>query len=189
YSPADQDWVRDVLLARLEQAGLKVRIDHRDFTLGVARLVNVEDAVRNSRKILLVLSPNATSSKWAHFDALLAQTADPDGRQPRVLPLLLEPCDLPERLAILTPADFTNPANRNQQMVRLLRALGRKKRVFICYKRNVEPDEPLAIELYKRLTQAGHEVFIDQTLQIGVEWAKEIERQIESCDFFIVFVS
>jgi AAA-like domain/TIR domain len=189
YSPTDQDWVCDELLPRLEQADLKVIIDHRDFALGVARLVNVEEAVRNSRKILLVLSPNATSNKWAHFEALLAQTADPDGHQPRVLPLLLEPCDLPERLAMLTPADFTNPANRDKQMVRLLRTLGAKHRVFISYRHGAEPDEALAKQLAAQIAKAGHNVFIDQMMQIGVEWATDIQRQIEASDFVIVLLS
>jgi hypothetical protein len=189
YSSADQVWVRDELLVRLEHAGLKVIIDHRDFTLGVARLVNIEEAVRRSRKVLLVFSRNATESKWAHFEALLAQTADPAGAHPRVLPVILEPCDLPPRLAMLTSADFTNPATRTKQLVRLLRSLGGKYRILVSYEHGVEPDEGLAKQLVTRLTKAGHNVFIDQMMRIGVDWASEIQRQIEASDFIVVLIS
>ncbi|MBN1580983.1 MAG: AAA-like domain-containing protein [Anaerolineae bacterium] len=64
-----------------------------------------------------------------------------------------------------------------------------KARVFISYKRHVTPDEPLAVRLRQALEQAGHIVFIDQKLEIGVNWAQELERQIKDCDFMIVLLS
>ena len=57
-------------------------------------------------------------------------------------------------------------------MTRLLQALGTRARIFISYKRNTEPDEPVAKLLYAALLQAGHRVVIDQTMKIGVEWAR-----------------
>ncbi len=63
------------------------------------------------------------------------------------------------------------------------------RRVFISYKRNVEPDAPLAQHLFETLTGAGHQVFIDQTMKVGVAWAEEIRRQIEGCDFLLVLLS
>ena len=41
HSPADQDWVEDWLLPRLEAAGLDVAIPSRDFDIGVPDLVNL----------------------------------------------------------------------------------------------------------------------------------------------------
>src|SRR5438105_5001298 len=87
YSSADREWVQSVLLLQLEQAGLRVIIDHRDFALGLSRMINTEQAVQQSRKILLVLTRDSLSHKRAHFEALLAQTVDLDGGQSRVLPL------------------------------------------------------------------------------------------------------
>jgi hypothetical protein len=62
-------------------------------------------------------------------------------------------------------------------------------RVFISYKRNTQVDEPLARRLYRAFQQAGHRPFIDQTIPVGVEWAREIERQIEQADFMVVLLS
>ena len=62
-------------------------------------------------------------------------------------------------------------------------------RTFISYKRNVAPDEPLALQLHRVLSERGHAAFIDQAMRVGVEWAKEIQHQVESADFFTVLLS
>ena len=64
---------------------------------------------------------------------------------------------------------------------REMKELGVMK-VFISYKRNAEPDEPLALYLYRFLKHQGHNVFIDQTIEIGAEWGREIQAQIETSD-------
>jgi len=61
--------------------------------------------------------------------------------------------------------------------------------VFISYKRNVEPDSALAIRVFESLQEKGHAVFIDRTLRVGQEWAKEIEEKLRSSDFLIVFLT
>ena len=62
-------------------------------------------------------------------------------------------------------------------------------KIFISYKRNVEPDHSLAGRVSDALTQQGHEVFIDRTLTVGQEWAKEIETRVRGCDYLIVFLT
>lgn len=61
--------------------------------------------------------------------------------------------------------------------------------IFISYKRNVHPDEALALYLRRFLSEAGHAVFIDQAMTIGVEWATEIKRLIAESDCLIVLLS
>jgi hypothetical protein len=61
-------------------------------------------------------------------------------------------------------------------------------RVFISYKRDVEPDESLALQVYNALSQ-HHEVFIDQRLLIGMDWVKWIEQKITESDFLIVLLT
>lgn len=45
------------------------------------------------------------------------------------------------------------------------------------------------MRLRTALEQAGHQVFIDQSLPIGVTWAQEINRQIAASDFMMVRLS
>jgi hypothetical protein len=63
-----------------------------------------------------------------------------------------------------------------------------KKKIFISYKRNVEPDEPVAISVYNKLRQ-NYDVFIDQTMLVGAKWAKQIESQLRKTDYLITFIS
>ncbi|MUG92060.1 TIR domain-containing protein [Scytonema sp. UIC 10036] len=63
-----------------------------------------------------------------------------------------------------------------------------RKHIFISYKRNADPDEAVAIELYHSLSQ-HHEVFIDQRMMVGTRWAECIEKQLRQSDFLIVFLS
>ncbi len=63
-----------------------------------------------------------------------------------------------------------------------------RQRIFISYKRDVEPDQPVALEIFQALSQQ-HEVFIDQTMLVGTRWAERIEAEIRQADFLIVFLS
>ncbi len=62
-------------------------------------------------------------------------------------------------------------------------------RLFICYKRNVQPDEQIALQLHQTLTGLGHHVFIDQTLRTGDDWLQTIDTEIKQSDFLIVLLS
>ncbi|WP_300452625.1 AAA-like domain-containing protein [Accumulibacter sp.] len=62
--------------------------------------------------------------------------------------------------------------------------------IFISYKRGTELDEPLAGELYRRLSAAGHQVFRDQdSLIVGQPWARAIQAHLESCDYLVLLLS
>lgn len=62
-------------------------------------------------------------------------------------------------------------------------------RVALLYKRNAQPDEAILKLLETQLLANGCSVFIDRHLKVGVEWAKEIERQIRSADAVIPLLS
>jgi len=62
-------------------------------------------------------------------------------------------------------------------------------RVALLYKRNAQPDEQVLQFLESQLLASGYTVFIDRHLTIGVEWAREIERQVRSADAVIPLLS
>src|SRR3972149_3748131 len=70
YSHADKTWVRGELLTRLEASGLRVCIDYRDFRPGAPSVKEMERAVVNSRKTLLILTLDYVASDWTDFEAL-----------------------------------------------------------------------------------------------------------------------
>ncbi|RQW78751.1 MAG: TIR domain-containing protein, partial [Geobacter sp.] len=124
YSHADEAWVEGTLLPRLEGAGLRVCIDFRDFLPGKAALFNMQDAARDSRFTLLVLTPDWVKSEWTLFESLLSRTKDPAGLQRCTIPLLLQACDLPDFIAMITWVDFTRGDRLEIAWRQLLTGLG-----------------------------------------------------------------
>ena len=91
YNHADEKWVVDTLLPALENAGLNICIDFRDFEAGKPALFNMQDAADNlCRQTVLVLTQNWNKGEWTHFEAIIAGTSDPSGFQRKIIPLLCE---------------------------------------------------------------------------------------------------
>ncbi|MBI4671941.1 MAG: toll/interleukin-1 receptor domain-containing protein [Chloroflexi bacterium] len=124
YNHRNSDWVRELLVPTLEAANVKLWLDVRNFEPGAPILTEIERAVLNSRKTLIVLTPAYLTGEWTEFENILSQSLDPAARQRRVLPLLLEPCEIPLRLCTLIYLDFTERARYETEFRRLLQALG-----------------------------------------------------------------
>jgi TIR domain len=123
YSHADAAWVRDELLPSLERAQLRVIID-TEFAIGRKIDDNIADAINNSCRTLVVLTPAWVDSDWTAFELALAGLRDPASRDSSIVPILLADCEVPPRLRLLTYGDFRIPADRPHNMKRLLKALG-----------------------------------------------------------------
>jgi len=125
YSHKDEEWVVNTLLPALENAGLSVCIDYRDFDAGKPSIVNMEDAVDESRHTVLVLTPNWTGSEWTDFEAVLTQTDDPVGRRQKMIPIMLEKCTPPKRVRSFTYVDFMRSDRLDNAWKQLFKALGK----------------------------------------------------------------
>ncbi|MBI3957481.1 MAG: toll/interleukin-1 receptor domain-containing protein, partial [Chloroflexi bacterium] len=123
YSQQDADWVLDWLLPRLKQAGLVVATAEETFRAGVPVLAEVERSISESRKILAVLSQAYVAEGATEFEGLLVQHKDPAARLRRLIPLRLEECDPPGRIALLQSVDFTDPARHEEQLRRVIAAV------------------------------------------------------------------
>ena len=77
YSHKDKEWVRNWLVPKLEAEGIPTHIDYRDFEIGVASVINMERAVEQCAKTLLVLTPHWVESEWTQFEGIMVQTQDP----------------------------------------------------------------------------------------------------------------
>jgi hypothetical protein len=64
-----------------------------------------------------------------------------------------------------------------------------RARIFVSYKRDTEPDEPIALQVHDAL-EKDHNVFIDQRdIRVGMNWAERIEHELRQSDFLITFLS
>lgn len=123
YSHQDRGWVADVLVRKLEAGGVNVLLDEDDFEPGAAAVENMANAVKRSRKTLIVLTPEWVESQWTHFEALLATQRDPSGRERRVIPIMRKQCQPPEWVGYRSWLDFADDTRFDQQVNRLIRAL------------------------------------------------------------------
>src|ERR1044071_4912424 len=62
-------------------------------------------------------------------------------------------------------------------------------RVVLLYKRYMPLDEQVTRMLETQLGGRGFQVFTDRHLNVGVEWAKEIEAKIKNDDAVIPIIS
>lgn len=123
YGYEDREWVRGWLLPRLEAEKLKTCVDFRDFQPGQPRVREIERATRESRRMVLVLTPEYATDEWAKFEAVLGQTLDPSAERRRLVPLVLKPYALPPRLRQLVHLDFTHEGYTDDEFTRLVKAL------------------------------------------------------------------
>jgi tetratricopeptide (TPR) repeat protein len=143
YSSKNADWVKNWLVPKIESQGVPAHVDYRDFEIGVPSLINMERAVEQCAKTILVFTPDWVNSEWAQFESLMLQTEDPIGLRKRTLPLMLTECMLPPRLKIFTYADFKNKNDWEAQLERLISQI---KKDFAAPAPIPPPHPPLPVE-------------------------------------------
>ncbi|MCB2263891.1 MAG: toll/interleukin-1 receptor domain-containing protein [Candidatus Thiosymbion ectosymbiont of Robbea hypermnestra] len=87
YSHQDEPWVSE-FAAALRAGGVKVWFDAEDLALGERWQDRLQEALRESRALVIVLSPNSIRSPWMFFE-LGAAVAD----NKKIIPVLLDDMD------------------------------------------------------------------------------------------------
>lgn len=64
-----------------------------------------------------------------------------------------------------------------------------KRKVALIYRRHVEPDDQVVRLLESRLGEAGHTVFVDHRVTVGLGWAAKIEQEVKTADAVIPLIS
>lgn len=186
YSHRNQKWVRGWLVPQLKDAGLRVCIDHESFEPGAPSITEMERAVLQSRKTVLVLTPEYLQSAWAEFENILVQTIDPAAHQRRLIPILLIHCELPLRIGALTHLSFTQAEAQGEKLRQLLAAVRRRLRSghtpetakgtalsFEVPTGAMSPDSLFYIErecdgvMQQQMTHAGSTTLVEGARQMG----------------------
>jgi hypothetical protein len=98
------------LLRRLEECGFRAAIDERDFRPNEHFLSEMERCIKQSRYVLCVITPRYVASDHCVEEAVLSKTLDLSERTRRIIPLILEPVELPVWLHQLVGINFTEDA-------------------------------------------------------------------------------
>lgn len=121
YSRQDSDFVIH-LAQSLREAGAKVWLDQLDIQPGSRWDKSIEQALFKSNTLLIILSKASVESPNVMDEVSFALEENK-----RVVPILLEDCDIPFRLRRLQFADFTG--NRNRALNTLIASLGLEDKV------------------------------------------------------------
>jgi hypothetical protein len=118
--------VWDTLLPRLEQAGLRIAVSGDVDIPGVARLINMENGITQSKRTIIVLSETYLADNMAKFENALVQTMGVEEDSVRIVPIKFTPIDsnlLPRRLGQLEIINLAHPRRPQAQFDRLVKEL------------------------------------------------------------------
>ena len=120
HSSADKPFVRD-LAVELRSHGLDVWYDDWEIAVGDSIIDKIFEGLRASDTLVVVLSPVSVASRWVKEELNTVVMRRVSENDIRILPVLLETCDIPLPLRHIRYADFRQ--NKNDGFALLLDSL------------------------------------------------------------------
>jgi len=105
YMGQDKPWA-EWIAAQLDAAGYTFFFQAWDFRPGSNFVVEMDNAMRQADRTLLVLSSSSLASGFALSEWAVAFRQDPTGSEKRLLPVRVEPCALDGLLAQVSYLDL-----------------------------------------------------------------------------------
>ncbi|HEX8131606.1 MAG TPA: TIR domain-containing protein, partial [Pyrinomonadaceae bacterium] len=124
HNHKDQEWTAR-LAERLEQEdwqGRKIRVFFSpwDIIPGQSIPLEIERALPKSRKVGLIMSPEAIDSAWVELERLVTTHIAVTAREARLIPLLRRACEIPALVQHLLYINFTEDDQFEESYQRLL---------------------------------------------------------------------
>jgi hypothetical protein len=106
HASSDKGWVR-MVNDDLKHLGVKCWLDENKIKVGDSIVSTISSGLASSKTMIAFLSPSSVKSIWARkeWESFLARQLS--GSDIKILPVVLEKCDVPANLADLKYADFT----------------------------------------------------------------------------------
>lgn len=124
---ADEDWVAK-LAERLEGEdwrGRKLRVFFSPWDIRPGQSIpkEIESALPKSRKVGLILSPEAMDSAWVELERLVTTYIALSAREERLLPLYRRTCEIPPLLLPILYIDFSDDSRFEESYQNLVAAI------------------------------------------------------------------
>ncbi|QDS88708.1 TIR domain protein [Rosistilla ulvae] len=108
----------------LRAFGTKVWIDEAEIRVGDSLIQKISEGIDNVDFLIVLLSQASCKSAWVEKEVNIALTQEIVGRRVKVLPCLLDDCNIPTFLTDKRYADFRDAANYLSQRDELALAMG-----------------------------------------------------------------
>jgi hypothetical protein len=119
HNHADREFVRQ-LGRDLADTGIRVWIDEAEIKFGESLIWKIATALTKVDYVLAVISINSISSNWVQKELEIAISQEITQGRFKVIPLLLDNCDIPAFLCEKLYADFRNSAEYPQILRKLV---------------------------------------------------------------------
>ena len=122
----DSTWVWNILVPKLEDAGLKIAVSGDTDIAGVAKVVNIERGLKLSRRTLVVLSALYLANTMGEFENVMIQTISIQEGTARLVIIEKDAVDLPNlpyRLQQLTAVKLNHPHRAEREFQKLIQQL------------------------------------------------------------------
>jgi hypothetical protein len=121
---------RDKMVAQrisegIRALGLEVFFDQWSIGPSESIVEKISNALSKHDTIAVLLSPNSINSKWVRKELNSALVAQLNGHDVRVLPLLVEACEIPDVLADIRYIDFS--VNFEDGFIELIRYVKQRR--------------------------------------------------------------
>ena len=121
HSTHDEEFASELVCA-LEIRNKMIWFAPHRIHLGDVIHIKVEQGLAVSRHLIILLSRRYLDSEWCRMEWACCQFNDPANRKRKIIPVLLEPCDLPMRLHSLKNCDLSEgmTPDRVEEIARMI---------------------------------------------------------------------
>src|SRR6185369_12274806 len=110
HNHKDKPFVRQLAL-ELKKRGVKVWLDEAEIKVGDSLIMKIQEGLDEMEYVGAILSNNSVGSAWVEKELETALYQEINGRQVKILPILIDDCKLPSFLVSKAYADFRSPLN------------------------------------------------------------------------------
>ena len=130
HSHTDEIWTSQ-LAARLEQEkwkGRKLRVFFSSWDIRPGQIIpqRIEQGLRGSRRVAVILSPESVASAWVGLERLVTTYISASERADRLIPILRRTCNIPELIEPILHVDFRDDARFEESFKVLLAVIEEK---------------------------------------------------------------
>jgi formylglycine-generating enzyme required for sulfatase activity len=124
HNHADKPFVRR-LAKDLQDAGVRVWLDEAEMMVGDSLIERIRQGIDEMEYLGVILSQNSVRSEWVKREVDIAMNQEIEGKRVKVLPLVIENCELPGFLKGKLYADFRNRRKYKNELDKVIHRLGK----------------------------------------------------------------
>jgi len=147
HNARDKEFVRK-LAHDLDCHGVKIWLDEAELKVGDSLIGKIREGIDNVDYVAVILSNNSIESNWVQREIDVAMNLEVNGKDIKILPLMLERCEMPGFLLGKFYADFTEERKYEDSLKLLVESVG------IVFNRSALKEDPNTSNLGEAIDKA-----------------------------------